>query len=196
MNLSGATLLNYLQSHMSEKRLRHSERVAETAAQLSGKFGVDPDHARQAGLLHDICREYAPDLLLQLADKFDILVDDIEMAEPLLLHGRVGAALISFDLSVNEPEILEAISYHITGGPAIGKLAQLIFVADFVEPGRAFEAAARLRESIPRLTPEQILLKVYRRTIQYVIDQYYMVHPRSIQGWNELIKKGVTDSDG
>jgi predicted HD superfamily hydrolase involved in NAD metabolism len=196
MNLSYDDLLVYLRHHLSEKRLRHSERVAETAMQLSGRFGVDPVKARLAGLVHDICREYAPDLLLQLAGKFDILVDDIEKAEPVLLHGFVGASFLSSQFAMDDPEILEAVSFHITGGKGIGKLAQLIFVADFLEPGRTFEAAVRLRENISRLTPEQILLRVYQRTIHYVVDQHYLIHPRSIGGWNELIRKGVTESGG
>lgn len=193
MKLSKDIIISYMKAHVSEKRFHHCEQVAEMAVQLSEKFEVDPSKAWQAGILHDVCRECRPDLLLQLADKFGILIDDIERAEPLLLHGSVGASLLTSELSVNDPEILEAVALHITGNQKMSRLAQLIFVADFVEPGRSFEAAVQLRELLPRLTPEEILLKVYQRTIHYVIAQNYLVHPRTIAGWNELIKKGVRE---
>lgn len=184
-------IIAFLKHHVSLERLSHCERVEMAALQLAGKFGVDPSAVTAAALLHDVCREYSPDLLLQLASKFDILVDDIQRVEPLLLHGSVGAALVETELGIRDEAILEAIRFHITGAAGIGPLAQLIYVADFIEPGRTFEAARVLRSKAPEWEADQILVYVYNQTLRYVIECDYLVHPDTVLGRNELIKKGV-----
>jgi len=184
-------IIAFLSRHISGERLKHCERVEKAALELAGKFGVDPVKVTAAALLHDVCRECSPDLLLQLAFKFDILIDDIQRAEPLLLHGLVGAALVREELGIRDESVLEAIRYHITGAPGIGPLAQLIFVGDFIEPGRTFEASRILREKAPGWEPEQILMYVYNQTLRYVIERDYLAHPDTVMGRNELIRKGV-----
>ena len=47
-----------LAQRLQEKRYEHSLGVADTAAMLAGRFGVDVEKARIAGLLHDCAREY------------------------------------------------------------------------------------------------------------------------------------------
>lgn len=182
-------IIEYLRRGLSPHRFQHCLGVETAALELAAKFGVDSKQASVAALLHDLCREYAPDLLLQLANKFGIVIDEIERAEPILLHGFVGAELAKRELNVVDPQILEAISYHITGAVNLSRLAQLIFVADFVEPGRNFAFVKEFRKNIPTLTPEQILLAIYNQTICYVVAKGYLIHPRSIEGRNELLLK-------
>jgi predicted HD superfamily hydrolase involved in NAD metabolism len=187
-------ILDLLSRNVSSARLNHCIQVEETALTLAPRFNVAPDLVIPAALLHDLCREYKPDLLLKLAVNFGIVIDDIEKIEPLLLHGFVAASLVKENLKITDPLVLEAISFHITGAPGISPLAKLIFIADFVEPGRSYEQAKVLRESAPVIDPEVLLLKVYNRTIFYVLNHGYLIHPRSILGRNELIRKGVRES--
>ena len=44
-----------LHSRLSKKRYNHSLNVAAEARKLAFRYGVDPDRAYAAGLLHDIC---------------------------------------------------------------------------------------------------------------------------------------------
>jgi predicted HD superfamily hydrolase involved in NAD metabolism len=184
-------ILQILSSRVSERRLRHCLGVETIALQLAVRFGAPPQQVAAAALFHDLCREYSADSLLQLADKFDIVIDDIERAEPLLLHGAVAAALLRREWGLNEPEVLEAITYHITGAAGIAPLARLIFVADLIEPNRTIAAAQELRRRAGELTPDQLLLLTYNRTIDYLVAAGYAIHPRTVAGRNELIKKGV-----
>lgn len=184
-------ILNYLQSKVSEERFKHCLGVEKTAISLAPKFGVDTEAASTAALLHDVSRELSADLLLNLACKFDIFISDIEQAEPILLHGSVGAILAKTDLSIEDPSIIEAISFHITGGPNLTSLSHLIFIADFIEPGRKFERARILREEAEILEPDQILFRIYNETIAYVLNRGYLIHPNSIAGRNEILLKGV-----
>lgn len=184
-------LIKVLANNLSEPRLNHCLRVEAMALELASHFQTPPELVSPAALLHDLCREYDRDKLLKLAGNFGIVIDDIEKQEPLLLHGSVAAAIVKDTLGIDHPMILEAINYHITGGPGLSPLADLIFVADFIEPGRTFEQARIIREQAFKLSPAEILLKVFNRTIEYVIRQGFLIHPRSVAGRNELVMKGV-----
>lgn len=189
-------ILRFLKSRVSEVRFNHCLGVEATARQLAAGFGVTAELLSPAALLHDLCREYQTDLLLKLATKFGIVIDNIERVEPLLLHGPVAAVLARKELGLEQPEILEAITYHITGGPGLSPLAQLIFVADLIEPGRQFPTVQQLRAAALELTSQQLLLLIYNHTIEYLIRQGYLIHPRTVMGRNELIQKGVSLTDG
>ncbi|TCL57115.1 putative HD superfamily hydrolase involved in NAD metabolism [Hydrogenispora ethanolica] len=184
-------IINYLKEHVSSARFQHCLGVEKTALELTSMFGTAPEQASPAALLHDLCREYAPDSLLQLATNFGIVIDDIQRAEPLLLHGLVGAELVRRELGITEPSVLEAISFHITGAANLTPLARSIFVADFIEPGRSFEYARELRRKLPMLSADQLLLRVYNQTICYVVNRGYLIDPKTVEGRNELVFKGV-----
>lgn len=186
-------IISLLTETLSQPRFDHCLRVESLAVELANHFQTSPEIASPAALLHDLCREYSREKLLKLAVDFDIVVDDIEKAEPLLLHGPVAAAIAQKTLGVNDDLILDAIRFHITGSPNMTWVAKLIFIADFIEPGRTFEQARILREMVFKLTPDQLLLKVYNRSIEFVISQGYLIHPRTVAGRNELIMKGVSE---
>lgn len=186
-----SSILEYLSRHVSKARLTHCLGVEEIALKLASRFDVLPEMVSPAALLHDLCREYNPELLLKLAANFGIVIDDIEKEEPLLLHGAVAAAQVREDLGIIQPEILEAIQYHITGAANITALTQLIFIADFIEPGRTYQPARLLRDEAFSLEPERLLLKVYNHAIIFVVSQGYLVHPRTMDGRNQLIMKGI-----
>ena len=40
------------------------------------------------------------------------------------------------DFGIDDEEILDAIRYHTTGRPAMSRLEQIIFIADYIEPRR------------------------------------------------------------
>ena len=188
-----AEIIKVLADNLSEPRLNHCLRVEAIAIELAPHFQAPPELVSSAALLHDLCREYDRDKLLKLAGNFGIVIDDVEKAEPLLLHGSVAAAIAKNTLGINDQLILEAIDYHITGAPGLSPVASLIFVADFIEPGRTFEQARVIREQAFRLNPAEIVLKVFNRSIEYVIKQGFLIHPRSLAGRNELIMKGIFD---
>lgn len=189
--LNRSDILDYLSRYVSKARLTHCLGVEEIALKLAPRFNVLPEQVSPAALLHDLCREFDPELLLKLAANFGIVIDDIEKAEPLLLHGTVAALKVREELGIIQPEILEAIQYHITGAASISALTQLIFIADFIEPGRVNEPAKVLRNEAFLLEPEQLLLKVYNYSMIYVINQGYLIHPRTMEGRNQLIMKGI-----
>ena len=124
--------------------------------------------------------------LLRAAAGFGLGIDPVEACEPLLLHGKVGAALAHARFGLTDPDLLAAVAQHITGAPGMTRLAAIIFLADFIEPGRPYAASARARTAA-QTDLGRALLITFDAVISYVVARGYLLHPRSLTARNELL---------
>lgn len=129
-------LTKAMEETLSGKRFQHTLGVAYTAAAMAMKYEVDVKKALIAGLLHDCAKCMSDEKLLKLSEKENIEVTDVERRNPYLLHAKVGAMLASKEYDIDDEEILDAITYHTTGRPGMTDLDKIVFVADYIEPGR------------------------------------------------------------
>lgn len=125
-----------LQRYLDKDRYQHTLGVMYTAASLAMAYHYDIDKAMLAGLLHDCAKNIPNEKKLELCKKYDIEVTDIERENPFLLHAKVGALIARKKYHVKDEEILHAISVHTTGAPEMGTLDMILFIADYIEPGR------------------------------------------------------------
>lgn len=165
-------------SRMTPARFDHARRVAELARSLAERHGHDPQKAFLAGLLHDLARDVEPSHLLQKAITFGIVKHEEEVLVPLLLHGPVAAALAAREFGVSDPDILEAIAVHSTGSPVMSGVAQAVYVADAVEPGRTYPAAERGRRAAQEDLRRAVAL-VAEETLRYLKERGMPVDPRT-----------------
>ena len=131
-------LSGMLRSRLSTDRYLHTLRVARTASLLAVPTGVDRNRAWLAGLAHDWAREWSPRESLHFLEHHGQEVSSEERHRPVLVHGRIAALLLRQDFGFDDPEIAEAVSHHTLGRAGMGNLARLVFVADYLEPGRKF----------------------------------------------------------
>jgi predicted HD superfamily hydrolase involved in NAD metabolism len=164
------TVRRLLVRTLSPERQRHSQGVARTAAALCRRFGVDPEKGRLAGLAHDLARELPPGRILALAAQDGRGLSEEERRHPLLLHGRAAAVILGREAGVDDPEIAEALRCHVTGCPGMGRLARIVFVADYVEPGRSFVTPG-FRRSVLRLELDAMVLHVLEQVEQYLREE-------------------------
>jgi predicted HD superfamily hydrolase involved in NAD metabolism len=181
-------LFKVLRSRLSEKTCIHSHGVGRMAQELALKQGLSGEAALMAGMLHDYAREMDDASLLWEARRFNIYVDAIMKVHPILLHGPVGAALIGEELGIDDPGILEAVCCHTCGRGNMGPLARIIYAADIIEPSRDFPGVEELRRSI-RENFSKGLVKVVESTVNYVLRQGYLLHPGTVDFWNELMQE-------
>lgn len=172
--------------NLSRKRYKHSIGVSKTAKVLAKRFGCDPDKAQLAGLLHDCARELTSNRLLSTAEAFGIVVGDIERYHTVLLHALIGSKLAEVEYGVTDPEIIQAIALHTTGGPNMTMLDKIIFLADMIEPERAFPGIDSLRE-LAEQDLDQALLAAYNQSIIFLAERNSIIHPNTIIGRNELL---------
>jgi predicted HD superfamily hydrolase involved in NAD metabolism len=125
-------------------RYAHVLRVARMAEALARAHGVDPARARVAGLLHDLARLYAPDRLLRACAERGMAIDAFELANPVVLHARLGAELARERFGVDDPDVLSAIRKHTLADAVMSPLDKVVYLADGLEPGRDFADRAAL----------------------------------------------------
>lgn len=125
-----------LKKELDDNRYQHTLGVMYTAASMAMRYDVDVLKALYAGLLHDCAKCIPNDKKLHLCGKYGFTVSDIERENPSLLHAKLGACLAHEKYGVTDKEIIHAIESHTTGCPAMTMLEKIIYIADYIEPGR------------------------------------------------------------
>lgn len=161
-------LQDKMRDELKKSRYIHTVGVAHTAAQMASKWGYDSQMAMVAGMLHDCAKCISDDKRIEICEKNNIEIKPIERKFPHLLHGKVGAFWAETKYDVDNEEILHSIKIHTTGEPEMNLLDKIIFVADYIEPGR--DAAPHLTE-IRRLAYtdlDKCVYKILDDTIYYL----------------------------
>ena len=130
--------------YLKADRIAHVTGVESQAVMLAMQWGIDPETAAVAGILHDITKAQSKEKQLKLCEKYGILLEKAEKENPSLLHARTGAALAKERFGVSD-EIVEAIRWHTTGKPDMNTLEKILYLADYTEPNRDFEGVEELR---------------------------------------------------
>ena len=86
--------------------------------------------------MHD-CGKYCDvNEQILLCRKHHIKLSDAELEVPALIHARLGAYFAEYEYGITDSEILDAITYHTTGRPAMTMIEKIVYLADYIEPGR------------------------------------------------------------
>ncbi len=161
-------ILQDLSNTLKSSRFAHTLGVVDTAVKLAGIYEYDVEKARLAALLHD-CAKYMPDSeRIGFCEARGVAVTDAERVNTSLLHAKCGAILAEEKYGVSDPEILHAICVHTTGCPGMNLLDKIIFVADYIEPGR--DKAPHLEE-LRKLAVENLNATAYyilKDTLDYL----------------------------
>ncbi|MCC8045187.1 MAG: bis(5'-nucleosyl)-tetraphosphatase (symmetrical) YqeK [Clostridiales bacterium] len=183
-----------LKKELDEERFIHTEGVMYTAAALAMCHNEDMERACVAGLLHDCAKCYSNAQKIRLSESYKIPISPIERDAPHLLHAKLGACIAKDKYGVEDSEILSAISCHTTGKPDMTLLEKIIFVADYIEPGRA--KAPNLTR-IRHLAFSDLDLAVYmtlRDTLAYLKEKKAPLDNQSLIAYN-YYKKFIGETE-
>jgi predicted HD superfamily hydrolase involved in NAD metabolism len=160
-------------------RFAHTLRVARLAGSLARAHGADAAAAVTSGLLHDVARLWSADDLLRECVRRGMALDEFELANPIVLHAPLGAEIARESYGVRDERVLDAIRLHTLGAPAMAPLAQIVYLADSLEPGRDFpERAAQHRLALADLNAAT--LAVLTTTAEYQYRRGYAIAPRTV----------------
>ena len=148
-----------LREQLRDDKVSHCIFTAEYLASFAVSLGIEHDEAVTAGLLHDYCRDFGKEKMLEQARVLRIPLSDSQLEKPSLLHGPVSAEICRQEFGISDA-VYEAIYWHTTGRPGLEILGQALFVADFAEPTRRFPEAAEARERLRTCGFEEALLYV------------------------------------
>ena len=82
---------------------------------------------------------------MTLCDAYGKLLDDFSKRYPRTLHALTGSMVAQRIFGENE-NVVSAIEFHTTGRANMTLLEKIIYVADYMEPNRAFSGVEALRE--------------------------------------------------
>ncbi len=176
---------NYAQSVLSEKRFAHTVNVAEEARRLALIWGVDPEKAYLAGLIHDIAKELSMEETQKLMEESD---ENLSAFDSVALHGFLAAYIAKTRLGVTDSEVLDAARYHTTGRVGMNMLEKIVYVADFTEPGRHYPQSAEVRKISERDIDEAVLREA-DYVIKFIIDSGRVLHTTTVEMRNSFLTK-------
>lgn len=162
------SLYKELEKQLKYSRFIHTMGVTFTATSLAMRYGADARKAELAGLLHD-CAKYIPvEEMERICEEGGLEISSFERGNSALLHSKAGSVLARTKYGVTDKEILDAIRFHTTGRPGMTLLDKIVFVADYLEPGR--EEAPDLPEVRPLAFRDldQALLLILSDTLTYL----------------------------
>lgn len=175
-----------LKEVLSPKRFKHSLGVMETAVKLAAQYGVDAKKAELAGLLHDCAREMAVEDILKICRQNNIKMDDISLMQPKLLHGPAGSIVAREVYGIEDEEILSAIYCHTTGRKNMSTLDKIIFLADYIEPGRDFPGVDKVREAVFEDLDKGMVVSLMG-IIRHLVEKRGLIQIDTIDTWNFII---------
>jgi HD superfamily phosphohydrolase YqeK len=161
-------------AQVSPQRRAHIERVVALLDEWATAMDV-PARERErwlrAGWLHDALRD-AP-----LRDR--------------LAHGPAAA-----DRAAAEGErdrgVLDAVRHHTLGYAGWDDVGRMLYLADFLEPGREASGARSDRAQLAARVPQDrdgVLREVARRRFEWVLRSNWPLPVETVAFWNSMVKK-------
>ncbi|MBE3593437.1 MAG: bis(5'-nucleosyl)-tetraphosphatase (symmetrical) YqeK [Candidatus Carbobacillus altaicus] len=177
---------------LSSARYHHVEGVVRTAEDLARRYDVDPRRARLAAWLHDLCKEWPKDeLRAVLASHHDTVWLSYS---PALWHAPCASYVGAERFGIDDMLVLEAVYVHTTGRGAMSKLDLILWVADYIEPGRTFPEV-HLARKLAYVDLEAAFYYGVRMTLLDLIEQGLRVYPSMWQAYDAYrTKQKVIDS--
>jgi ribosome silencing factor RsfS/YbeB/iojap len=180
--------LSIVKEQLTEHRYIHTIGVMETAVELAKRYGADEKKAELAAIFHDYAKfrpkEEMKQIILQQRMPANLLTHNTE-----LWHAPVGAYLVEKEAGITDAEVLNAIRYHTSGRPGMTLLEKIVYVADYIEPGRAFPGVEEVRELAKR-DLDKALIQSLTNTISFLVKKNRAVYPDTIFTYNSLVAGG------
>lgn len=185
--------LRIVKGQLPERRFKHTVGVMETAVALAKLYGADEKKAELAAIFHDYAkyrsREEMEKVILEENLPRDLLEHNIE-----LWHAPVGAVLVEKETGISDEDILNSIRYHTTGRAGMTLLEKIIFLADYIEPGRNFPGVDEVR-ALARENLDFAMIKALANTISFLLEKRQLIYPDTIHTYNDLINKRRTNEN-
>ena len=185
--LSRQELEQAVVSLLKPNRVAHVLGCRQTAEELAVLYGADREDACRAALLHDVTKALDGPLQLTLCREYDITLDDFSAANPKTLHAYTGS-LVAERIFGENPAVVAAIRSHTTGKADMNTLEKIIYVADYIEPGRDFDGVEQLRQ-LAYTDLDSALKLGLNMTLELLRRQKRDISPESIQALEYLERR-------
>ncbi|WP_413380106.1 bis(5'-nucleosyl)-tetraphosphatase (symmetrical) YqeK [Alkalihalobacillus sp. 1P02AB] len=185
--------LELVEPHLTAHRYKHTLGVMHTAVALAKKFGVNQKKAEIAAIFHDYAK------FRDKNEMRDLVKEKLHWPSILhygdeLLHAPCGAYYVKSEVGICDQEILDAIAYHTTGKPEMTDLEKVVFLADYIEPGRQFKGVDEVRK-IAETDLDEAIIQSLENTITFLMKRRQLIFPDTLATYNDFILKRKRRSD-
>ncbi len=173
-----------LKKSLTPKRYEHSLGVLQTAFQLADSWKnhpVDRLSLAWASLFHDCGKEIPKEERRHFSNNGSIQYGEELLSIGKLNHAPLGAWLLQSHHGISDRDILMAVAYHPTGHPLLTPIGWLVYIADFLEPGRTYfpNRLQYLQEACA--DPLAGLKRVTQLRVEAVLNKEKPIHPLTQQ---------------
>ncbi len=180
--------ISLMEGKLDRELFKHCLGTAKAASELAERYGVDPEKAYLAGIVHDYAKPLSGHKLIEIADQLQVPLDNITRQQHKLLHAPVGAVLLEKELGISDPGILKAVAFHTTGHGRMSTFEKVLYLADYIEENRQFEGLEEIRKAA-KSDLDLALLNAVDMAIRSIIVRRLMLHPHSVAFRNSLLKE-------
>jgi HD superfamily phosphohydrolase YqeK len=155
-------------AEVDAKRRAHIERVAVLLTSWADAMrvsGAERTRWLKAAYLHDALKD------ARLSTR--------------LAHGPAAAQRAAAE-GEKDQGVLDAVRYHTIGYAGWDDVGRMLYLADFLEPGRAGRARAELAARVSR-ERDVVLREVARLRIEAVLASDWPLLPETVGFWNALV---------
>ena len=180
--LSSDEIVSKEKSNMTEDRFEHCIGVSKTAQRLAELNHYDEDKAALAGFIHDYAKQVSVEDYREVIKTkgFD---QDLLNWNRSIWHGIVGTYFIQRDLKITDSEILTAVRRHTTADVEMTTLDKIVFMADYIEPGRSFPGVEEARK-ITYANLDKGVGYQLAHTLEFLIEKRNKIYPRTLDAYN------------
>lgn len=177
--------LEVVKDQLTEHRYQHTIGVMNTAIELAKRFGVNEKKAELAAIFHDYAKFRQKDEMKKIIIE-QKLPEELLRYNSELWHAPVGAYLVQTEVGITDIEIINAIKFHTSGRENMTSLEKVIYVADYIEPGRRFPGVEEVRE-IAKQNLNDALLQSIKNLISFLLTKNQPIYPDTFKTLNYLL---------
>ena len=182
-------ILDDLKPQMKPERYQHTIGVVYTAANLAYAHDYSGEKAMLAAVLHDCAKLQSIQDYIAECENYGIKTTEQSRKTPHLLHADLGAFFAKQKYHVDDEEILHAILVHSTGNCEMNTLDMILYLADFIEPGRKPFSGI---EEIRHLAYQDLERAVYEKAdsvLSYASQKGFYIDERTVETRDYYKKK-------
>lgn len=184
---SREAIIEEVKKRLTTNRFEHVLRVEETALKLAEKHGADKEKASIAALLHDVAKDEPDGEMMDLVISENLDLDLLQYGSAIW-HAPAGVIKAKRDFNIEDEEILDAIRHHTVAAPEMRTVEQVIYIADYIEPGREFEGIEKARELADDSLEEAVKYAIAKTMID-LVERKRKIYPKAIDSYNAWVAK-------
>ncbi|MDO4432064.1 MAG: bis(5'-nucleosyl)-tetraphosphatase (symmetrical) YqeK [Aerococcaceae bacterium] len=192
INCSRQQLIDALVQRLSTYRFEHVLRVEKIALELAEHYGAElavQEACSIAALLHDYAKEMPLEELSKLAiaywDYPNLAAQNNE-----ILHGMAAAQIAKTTFACQDARVLAAIAGHTIGWYQMDFVAKVVYIADYIEPGRRFDKVETARTLAFQSLDEAVWFKMRQTLSHLIIDKKQPIFLGAMDIYNNWTTQG------